>query len=555
LSESNGSTSKTEWLEGTYAKSIARAAERDYPFDTSDGTPVEPLYTPEDLNGWDYMLKLGMPGEFPFTRGVQPTMYRGRLWTMRQYAGFGDAEESNTRYRYLLSQGQTGLSVAFDLPTQIGYDSDHPMAEGEVGKVGVAIASLADMELLMKDIPLEKVTTSMTINATGAILLAFYVALAKKQGADLSKVGGTTQNDILKEYIARGTYIFPPEGSMRLITDVFGYCKDNLPAWNTISISGYHMREAGCTAVQEVAFTFANAIAYVEAALRAGLDFDEFAPRLSFFYASFTNLVEEVAKFRAARRMWAKLAQERFGAKDARSMMLRFHTQTGGSTLTAQQPENNIIRTAIQALAAVLGGTQSLHTNSMDEALALPTEKAVQIALRTQQVIGYESGVADVIDPLGGSYYVEKMTDRIEAEATKYLDRIEDMGGALRAIEMGYQQREIQEASYRYQMSVDNGHRTVVGVNQFTTDEEEHPEILRVRPEVVRRQIERLNRVRSERDGAKADAMLKQLDEAARSDTNLMPVLIECVENYVTIGEICQVLRGVFGEQREYHVF
>jgi methylmalonyl-CoA mutase N-terminal domain/subunit len=549
------STSKADWLEETYDRSTRKAPERNYPFETSDGTPVQPLYTGDDLSGWDYIDQLGFPGEYPFTRGVQPTMYRGRLWTMRQYAGFGDAEESNARYRYLLEQGQTGLSVAFDLPTQIGYDSDHPLAEGEVGKVGVAIASLADMELLMKDIPLEKVTTSMTINATGAILLAFYVALAKKQGAALAKVGGTTQNDILKEYIARGTYIFPPEGSMRLITDVFAWCKDNLPSWNTISISGYHMREAGCTAVQEVAFTFANAIAYVEAALRAGLDFDEFAPRLSFFYASFTNLIEEVAKFRAARRMWARLARERFGASDPRSMMLRFHTQTGGSTLTAQQPENNIIRTAIQALAAVLGGTQSLHTNSMDEALALPTEKAVQIALRTQQVIAYESGVADVIDPLAGSYYLEALTDRIEEEATKYLDRIEDMGGALRAIEAGYQQREIQEASFRYQMSVDNGQRVVVGVNQFRTDEEEAPEILRVREDVVRRQVDRLNRVRAERDNGMAERMLALLDEAARSDANLMPVLIECVENYVTIGEICRVLRGVFGEQREYHVF
>ncbi len=555
MAESNGSESKVEWLEGTYARSTQKAPERDYPFDTSDGAEVEPLYTPDDMNGWDYRRQLGFPGEFPYTRGVQPTMYRGRLWTMRQYAGFGDAEESNARYRYLLEHGQTGLSVAFDLPTQIGYDSDHPMAEGEVGKVGVAISSLADMELLMKDIPLEKVTTSMTINATGSILLAFYVALARKQGADLLKIGGTTQNDILKEYIARGTYIFPPEGSMRLITDVFAWCKDNLPSWNTISISGYHMREAGCTAIQEVAFTFANAIAYCEAALKAGLDFDEFAPRLSFFYASFTNLIEEVAKFRAARRMWARLAQERFEAKDQRSMMLRFHTQTGGSTLTAQQPENNIIRTAIQALAAVLGGTQSLHTNSMDEALALPTEKAVQIALRTQQVIGYESGVADVIDPLGGSYYVEKLTDRIEEEALKYLDRIEDIGGALRAIEMGYQQREIQEASYRYQMSVDNADRTVVGVNQFRTDEAEQPEILRVRAEVVKRQIDRLNRVRAERDNRKAERLLGLLEEAARSDANLMPVFIECVENYITIGEICQVLRGVFGVQHEYHVF
>jgi methylmalonyl-CoA mutase N-terminal domain/subunit len=551
----NGSTGKSGWVEGTYGRSVQKTPERDYPFDTSDGMQVDPLYSPEDLDGWNYLEQLGFPGEFPFTRGVQPTMYRGRLWTMRQYAGFGDAEESNQRYRYLLGQGQTGLSVAFDLPTQIGYDSDHPMAAGEVGKVGVAIASLADMELLMKDISLEKVTTSMTINATGAILLAFYVALARKQGADLSKVGGTTQNDILKEYIARGTYIFPPEGSMRLITDTFAWCKDNLPAWNTISISGYHMREAGCTAIQEVAFTFANAVAYCDAAVKAGLDFDQFAPRLSFFFASFTNLLEEVAKFRAARRMWAHIARERYGAKDQRSMMLRFHTQTGGSTLTAQQPENNIVRTAIQALAAVLGGTQSLHTNSMDEALALPTEKAVQIALRTQQVIGYESGVADSIDPLGGSYYVEQLTDRIEAEAMKYINRIDDMGGALRAIEVGYQQREIQEASYRYQMSVDDSQRTIVGVNQFRTDEEERPEILRVRPEVVKRQVERLNKVRAERDNQRVQHLFGVLESAAKSDTNLTPVLIECVENYATIGEICDVLRRVFGEQREFMVF
>jgi methylmalonyl-CoA mutase N-terminal domain/subunit len=555
VSEPNGSKSKNDWLEGRYARTVQKAPEREYPFETSDGTKVEPLYAPEDLAGWDYEQQLGFPGDFPFTRGVQPTMYRGRLWTMRQYAGFGDAEESNQRYRYLLEQGQTGLSVAFDLPTQIGYDSDHAMAEGEVGKVGVAISSLADMELLMKDIPLEKVTTSMTINATAAVLLAFYVALARKQGADLSKIGGTTQNDILKEYIARGTYIYPPEGSMRLITDTFAYCKDNLPAWNTISVSGYHMREAGCTAVQEVAFTLANGITYCEAALQAGLELDEFAPRVAFFFASFTNLIEEVAKFRAARRLWARIAKERFGAQDARSMMLRFHTQTGGSTLTAQQVENNIVRTAIQALAAVLGGTQSLHTNSMDEALALPTEKSVQIALRTQQVIAYESGVADVIDPLAGSYYVENLTDRIEEEAMKYIDRIEDMGGSLRAIESGYQQREIQEASYRYQKSVDEGYRYVVGVNKFTTDEEERPEILRVREEVVRRQIERLNRVRAERDQAKADQMLRLLEDAARSDANLMPVLIEAVENYVTIGEICDVLRGVFGTQHEFMVF
>jgi methylmalonyl-CoA mutase N-terminal domain/subunit len=555
VTESKGSQNKSEWLEGTYAKSVQKAAEREYPFETSDGMKVDPIYSPDDMNGWDYDEQLGYPGQFPFTRGVQPTMYRGRLWTMRQYAGFGDAEESNQRYRYLLANGQTGLSVAFDLPTQIGYDSDHSMAEGEVGKVGVAISSLADMELLMKEIPLDKVTTSMTINATAAILLAFYVAVAKKQGADLTKIGGTTQNDILKEYIARGTYIFPPEGSMRLITDTFSWCKDNVPTWNTISISGYHMREAGCTAVQEVAFTFANAIAYCEGALKAGLEFDEFAPRLSFFFASFSNLTEEVAKFRAARRLWARLSKERFGSKDVRSQMLRFHTQTGGSTLTAQQPENNIVRTTIQALAAVLGGTQSLHTNSMDEALALPTEKAVQIALRTQQVIAYESGVADVIDPFAGSYYVEQLTDRIEAEANKYLDRIEDLGGSLRAIENGYQQREIQEASYRYQRSVDEHYRIVVGVNEFVSDEEQRPEILRVREEVVRRQVDRLQKVRAERDQAKADQMLRLLDDAAKSDANLMPILVECVENYVTLGEICNVLRGVFGEQREFMVF
>jgi methylmalonyl-CoA mutase N-terminal domain/subunit len=546
--------SKKEWLEGPYAASVERLPERDYPFETSDGAAVDPVYAPADMDGWDYLEKLGFPGDSPYTRGVQPTMYRGRLWTMRQYAGFGDAEESNRRYRYLLEQGQTGLSVAFDLPTQIGYDSDHPMALPEVGKVGVAISSLADMELLFDQIPLEKVTTSMTINATAAVLLAFYVAVAKKQGADLTKVGGTTQHDLLKEYIARGTYIYPPEGSMRLITDVFAWCKDNLPQWNTISISGYHMREAGCTAVQEVAFTFANAIAYCQAAIDKGLAFDEFAPRLSFFFASYSNLLEEVAKFRAARRMWARIAGERFGARDPRSTMLRFHTQTGGATLTAQQVENNIVRTTIQALAAVLGGTQSLHTNSMDEALALPTEKAVQIALRTQQIIAHESGVADVIDAIGGSYYVERLTDRIEAEAFDYIEQIDAMGGALKAIEAGFQQREIQENSYRIQMQVDRRQRTVVGVNEFTSEEETHPEILRVRREVVERQVERLERVRRERDGARVVAMLKRLEEAANSEANLVPVLIECVESYVTIGEICRVIRGVYGEQREFMV-
>ena len=552
--DDSASKSKKEWLEGPYARSVQRFPERDYPFEASDGHPVDPLYSPEDMADWRYLDRLGFPGQYPYTRGVQPTMYRGRLWTMRQYAGFGDAEESNRRYRYLLEHGQTGISVAFDLPTQIGYDSDHPMALAEVGKVGVAISSLADMELLFKEISLEKVTTSMTINATAAILLAFYVAMAKKQGADLTKLGGTTQHDILKEYIARGTHIFPPEGSMRLITDVFAWCKDNLPQWNTISISGYHMREAGCTAVQEVAFTFANAIAYVEAALDAGLQFDDFAPRLSFFFASYTNMLEEVAKFRAARRMWAGIAKERFGAKDPRSMTLRFHTQTGGATLTAQQPENNIVRTAIQALAAVLGGTQSLHTNSMDEALALPSEKAVQIALRTQQLLAFETGVADVVDPLAGSYYVERLTDHIEEEAFKYISRIDDMGGALSAIETGFQQREIQENSYRIQMQLDHGERIAVGVNKFTTDEEVRPDILRVREEVVRRQVERLQRVRAERDDARVQHLLKLLDEAARSNANLMPLLIECVENYVTLGEICDVMRGVFGEQREFMV-
>ena len=552
---SRRSSNKDDWLSGTYADSVHRRPEREHPLETSDGETVAPIYTENDLNGWRYDEKLGFPGEPPFTRGIQPTMYRGRLWTMRQYAGFGDAESSNQRYRYLLEKGQTGLSVAFDLPTQIGYDSDDPMAVGEVGKVGVAISSLADMELLFKDIPLERVTTSMTINATGPILLAFYVALAKKQGADLTKIGGTTQNDILKEYIARGTYIFPPKPSMRLITDVFAWCKGNLPLWNTISISGYHMREAGCTAVQEVAFTFANAIAYVQAAIDSGLAIDDFAPRLSFFFASYSNLMEEVAKFRAARRLWARIVTERFGARSPRSMTLRFHTQTGGATLTAQQPENNVVRTTIQALAAVLGGTQSLHTNSMDEALALPTEKAAQLALRTQQVIGYESGVADVIDPLGGSYYIERLTDRIEAEVMRYLDRIDDMGGALPAIEMGFQQKDIQESSWRTQQQIDSGERIVVGVNRFTADDEEPPEILRLDKKVVNRQVERLNRVRSERDGTRVEHLLQQLEEVAQSNANLIPMFIECVEGYVTIGEICRVLRRVYGEQREFMVF
>jgi len=549
------SQSKKQWQDTTLSRTLERLPERDDPFETSAGQPVDPLYTPEDLDHWDYLGNLSFPGEFPFTRGVQPNMYRGRLWTMRQYAGFGDAEESNRRYRYLLSQGQTGLSVAFDLPTQIGYDSDDPKAIAEVGKVGVAIASLADMEILFQEIPLQKVTTSMTINATAAILLAMYVALAKKQGADLNKLGGTIQNDILKEYVARGTYIFPPHPSMRLITDVFAWCKDNLPSWNTISVSGYHMREAGCTAAQEVAFTLADGIAYIQTALDAGLAIDDFAPRVSFFFASYTNLLEEVAKFRAARRLWATIMRDRFGAKDPRSMMLRFHTQTGGVTLTAQQPENNIVRTAIQALAAVLGGTQSLHTNSMDEALSLPSEKAVQIALRTQQVIAYESGAADVVDPLGGSYYLETLTDSIEKEARRYIERIEDLGGALAAIEQGFQQREIQENSYRLQKQVEAGRRTVVGMNKFQSEEPPAEGVFRLDAAVAQRQVDRLKRVRAQRDGARAQALLARLDEAARSDANLIPVFIECVENYLTLGEICSVLRKVFGEQREFMVF
>ena len=544
-------TTKREWLQGPYAKAVQRAPERQPSFETTGRMPIEPIYTQDDLEGWDPVTQLGFPGEFPFTRGIQPTMYRGRFWTMRQYAGFGTAEESNQRYRYLLAQGQTGLSVAFDLPTQIGYDSDDPMAAGEVGKVGVAIDSIEDMLTLFDGIPLDKVTTSMTINATAAILLALYVAVGKHQGVPPEKLGGTVQNDILKEYIARGTYIYPPKPSMRLITDIFAYCKDNVPQWNTISISGYHMREAGCTAAQEIGFTLANGIAYVEAAIGAGLDVDEFAGRLSFFFACHNNFLEEVAKFRAARRLWAHIMRDRFEAKNPRSQMLRFHTQTGGATLTAQQPENNIVRTTVQALAAVLGGTQSLHTNSMDEALALPTEKAVQIALRTQQILAYESGVADVIDPLGGSYFVEDLTNRLEAEAREYIKTIDSMGGALAAIEKGFQQKEIQEAAYRYQMQVENKERIIVGVNEFVVAEEEHPEILRVDPAIGQRQVEKLRRLRATRDNAAVERMLDRIEQAARGTENLVPIMVEAVENRVTLGEISHRLRKVWGEQRE----
>jgi methylmalonyl-CoA mutase N-terminal domain/subunit len=543
-----------EWREGSYAKSLKRGPERLPVFETTGGTVIDPLYGPWSTNG-SYDAKLGFPGEYPYTRGVQPTMYRGRFWTMRQYAGFADAEESNRRYRYLLEQGQTGLSVAFDLPTQIGYDSDDEMAQGEVGKVGVAIDSLLDMEILFNQIPLEQVTTSMTINATAPILLALYVAVARKQGADLSKIGGTIQNDVLKEYVARGTYIFPPAPSMRLITDVFAWCKEELPAWNTISISGYHMREAGCTAAQEIAFTLSDAIAYVDAALKVGLEMDEFAPRLSFFFACHNNFLEEVAKFRAARRLWAKIARDRFGAIDPRSQMLRFHTQTGGATLTAQQPDNNIVRTTVQALAAVLGGTQSLHTNSKDEALALPSEHAVQIALRTQQVLAYESGSGDTVDPLAGSYFVESLTDTLEAEAEKLIERIDTHGGAMRAIEQGFQQREIQEASYKFQMDIETGRRIIVGVNRFQNEEPPFEGLMRIDPTVGERQCAKIARVRRERDQAQVDSILARLDGVARGTENTMPLFIEAVEAYVTIGEICDVLRGVWGEQRGALIF
>ena len=541
------SATKRDWLQGTYDKATQRAAERRKVFETTGGTVLEPVYAPEDLNGFDVATSLGYPGEYPFTRGIQPTMYRGRLWTMRQYAGFGTAEESNRRYRYLLDHGQTGLSVAFDLPTQIGYDSDDPMAAGEVGKVGVAIDSIEDMLTLFDQIPLDKVTTSMTINATAPVLLALYVAVGKAQGVPIEKLGGTVQNDILKEYITRGTYIYPPKPSMRLITDVFQYCKESVPSWNTISISGYHMREAGSTAAQEIAFTLADGIEYVNAAISAGLDVDDFAGQLSFFFACHSNFLEEVAKFRAARRLWAKIMKERFNAQSPRSMMLRFHTQTGGATLTAQQPENNIVRTAVQALAAVLGGTQSLHTNSMDEALGLPTEKSVQIALRTQQIIGYENGVGDVIDPLGGSYFIEALTDRLEADAMDYITTIDRLGGALAALEQGFQQREIQESAYRYQLEVENKERVIVGVNDFKTPDEP-VEVLRLDPSIGQRQAEKLRQLRASRDQAAVDASLAKLDAAARGSDNLVPLMVECVEQRATLGEISHALRKVWGE-------
>ncbi|MDY7030335.1 MAG: methylmalonyl-CoA mutase family protein [Thermodesulfobacteriota bacterium] len=532
-------------------KVTAKRPERKERFKSTSGMEFNRIFTPLEVEGMDYLDKMGFPGNYPFTRGVQPTMYRGRLWTMRQYAGFGTAEDTNNRYKYLLEQGQTGLSVAFDLPTQIGYDSDHPLSLGEVGKTGVAIDSLADMEILFDGIPLDKVSTSMTINSTAAILLAMYIGVAEKQGVPLDKLNGTIQNDILKEYVARGTYIYPPKESMRIITDIFAFCKDNIPRWNTISISGYHIREAGSSAVQEVAFTLANGIAYVEAAIQAGLNVDDFASRLSFFFNSHNNIIEEVAKFRAARRLWARIMKERFQAKKDRSCTLRFHTQTAGCTLTAQQPVNNIVRVAFQALAAVLGGTQSLHTNSFDEALALPSEDAVRTALRTQQIIAYESGVADIVDVLGGSYAVESLTDSIEKKAMEYIEKIDTLGGATKAIETGYMQKEISESAFHYQMDVEKKEEIIVSLNQFLIDEKPPTNLLRVNPKVGKLQQDKLAKVKKERDSSKVSNTLKNLEEAARGDDNMIPIILDAVKSYATLGEIADVLRGVFGEYQE----
>lgn len=538
---------RSRWERETYEPALRRAPERKDVFQTESGVEAAPLYGPSDADPDAYAERVGYPGEYPFTRGVHPTMHRGRLWTMRQYAGFSTPEDSNARYRFLLSQGQTGLSVAFDLPTQTGYDADHEMARAEIGKVGAPISSLADMEALFDGIPLADVTTSMTINATAPMLLALYLAVARKQGAPLTAIGGTTQNDVLKEYIARGTHIFPPGPSLRLATDMFAYCAAEVPRWNTISISGYHMREAGATAPQEVAFTLANGVAYAQAAVDAGLDVDAFAGRLSFFFASHNNLFEEAAKFRAARRMWAAIMRRRFGAKAPRSWMLRFHTQTAGVTLQAQQPEVNVVRATVQALAAVLGGAQSLHVNSKDEALGLPTEESAALALRTQQVLANESGVADTIDPLGGSHYVEHLTDEIEAQAQAYLDRIDAMGGAVAAIEGGFQRGEIEEAAYRHFQMVESGERVIVGVNAFTSDAEARIALQSIPPEAAERQIARIERVRRERDSAASEAALRRLSESARSPAeNLMPPILECVESYSTLGEVCDALRDVF---------
>ncbi len=537
-----------EWREKTLKKFVAKVPEQRSVFLTGSSEEVDTLYTPVDVNADTYLDEIGFPGQYPFTRGIYPNMYRGRFWTMRQYAGFGTAEQSNQRYKYLLEQGQTGLSVAFDLPTQIGYDSDHPLSEGEVGKVGVAIDSLHDMEILFDGIPLNKVSTSMTINAPAAILLAMLIAVAEKQGVPASELRGTIQNDILKEYIARGTYIFPPKPSMRLIVDTFAYCAKELPKWNTISISGYHIREAGSTAAQEVAFTLADGIEYCRAAQKAGMDIDEFAGQLSFFFNAHNDLLEEVAKFRAARRLWAKIMKDKLQAKNPKSMMLRFHTQTAGSTLTAQQPENNVIRVTLQALAAVLGGTQSLHTNSLDEALALPTEKSVQTALRTQQVIAHESGVISNVDPLAGSYYVESLTDKIENQARAYIEEIEGMGGMVGAIERGYVQKEIQRSAYQYQQQIEKQERIIVGMNKFSVKEEPPKDLLKVDPAIQGTQIDKIEAVKNRRNADEVQRILREIEIAAQGTDNLLPLFVKAVKAYATLGEICGALRAVFGE-------
>lgn len=546
---------REEWENGPLKKTLDRFPERKGEFVSISDAPVRRLYTPADVEDLNYAGDLGFPGDYPYTRGVQPTMYRGRLWTMRQYAGFGSAEDTNQRYKYLLEQGQTGLSVAFDLPTQMGYDSDHPMAQGEVGKCGVAISSIKDMETLFDGIPLDKVSTSMTINSTAAVLLAMYIAVAENQGVPPDKITGTIQNDVLKEYIARGTYIFPPKPSMRIITDIFDYCSKNVPRWNSISISGYHIREAGSTAVQELAFTLANGMTYVDAAVSKGFNVDDFAPRLSFFFNAHIDLLEEIVKFRAARRIWAKIMAEKFGAKNPKSQMLRFHTQTAGCSLTAQQPYNNIIRTTLEALSAVLGGTQSLHTNSMDEAFALPSQEAVKIALRTQQIIAFESGVTDTIDPLAGSYYIESLTNRMEEGVLDYFDKIEAAGGVLAALEKGFFHREIADAAYKYQKEVESGDRVVVGVNKYTTEENVAMDLLKVDLEVHNRQEDRLKKLREERDDEKVNEVLNRLKDVAEGDENIIPPIIDAVKAYVTLGEICDVLRGVFGEYEEQTIF
>lgn len=546
---------KETWEKGTAGKSFEKLPEREE-FKSSSDIPVSRVYTPVDVAESDYLRDLGFPGEYPLTRGVYPTMYRARFWTMRQYAGFGTAEQTNERFKYLLEHGQTGLSVAFDFPTQVGYDCDHPMAAGEVGKVGVGASTLRDMEILFDGIRLDKVTTSMTINAPANVLLAMYVAVGQRQGCEQMRLGGTVQNDVLKEYVARGMYIFPPRPSMRLITDIFGYCSQNMPQWNTISISGYHIREAGSTAVQEVAFTFANAIAYVQAAIDRGLDLDKFAGRLSFFFAAHSNFLEEVAKFRAARRLWAWIMRERFGAKSPSSWMLRFHTQTSGVSLTAQQPYNNVIRVALQALSAVLGGTQSLHTNSFDEAYALPSEQAVTVALRTQQIIAHESGVVDTADPLGGSYYVEYLTDEIEERVRKYIEQIDGMGGAVAAIEKGFMQREITESAYRFQKQVEAKKRVIVGVNEFQGEEQVPMKLLQIDPAVERKAVDRLGEVKHQRNKAKVEEALRRLQNAAEDENAaLMPLILDAVKEYATLGEICDTLRAIFGEYKPPSIF